>query len=95
MESPCTQSVHVSCAIRTAKTYYHPLRIIDLAVIVIFPRPHSLCERFPAKIVSCLPLLLPERFLNNRLGGDAGMITPRNSCRCVALHAMPTYEEVL
>ena len=77
-------------------TATHFLELTENSFFVgIFPLPDALDEPFATELVAGHLLLEKEPFLNDRLGGDAGMVGAGHPEGLVALHAFLADEDVL
>jgi hypothetical protein len=67
----------------------------DALFVLVFPIPDALDQGVAAEVVATLAFVLLETFLDDRLGGDPGMIGAGQPERVVPAHAVPTDENIL
>ena len=71
------------------------LLVHDALAVFFFPIPDALQEFFPAQVVAGQPLFVAEGLLDLDLGGDAGVVRPREPEGGIALHPLEAGEDIL
>mmetsp|Transcript_71249 Transcript_71249/g.204392 ORF Transcript_71249/g.204392 Transcript_71249/m.204392 type:complete len:412 (+) Transcript_71249:2265-3500(+) len=69
--------------------------VLDVAGVLVLPRPDSLQELLAAQVVARQLLVLVEQFLHDALRGDAGVVQAREPQREVAAHPVPPRQRIL
>ncbi len=72
-----------------------PELLEDTRLVLILPGPDSPDQFVSTQIMPGLPFLLADSPLDDRLGGDSGVVGARDPQGVVALHAPPTNQYVL
>ena len=67
--------------------------VLDGAAAVGFPLPDAPLKLFPPDLLA-VEALLGQLALHHHLGGDAGVVHPRQPQYAVALHAPPAHQDV-
>ena len=82
-------------AVPVARAAHEPELAQDALLVLVLPGPDPLDERRAAEVVAGLLLFLEQPLLDDRLGGDAGVVGAGHPEAVVALHPPPADQDVL
>ena len=78
-----------------ARAAHQPELAEDALLVLVLPGPDPLDEGLAAEVVAGLLLLLEQPLLDDRLGGDAGVVGAGHPEGVVPLHPPPADQDVL
>src|SRR5205814_5230648 len=82
-------------AVPVARAAHQAQLVEDAGLVFILPGPDAFDQRLATEVVARLPLLVADALLDDRLGGDAGVVGAGHPEGVVPLHPSPADEDVL
>ncbi|MBA7672118.1 hypothetical protein ES703_80291 [subsurface metagenome] len=92
----CADLIHSEpSSLPVARTAHRPQLFNNPGLVFVFPGLHAGDEVLACKVRSPLALLRQDTFLNDRLGGDAGVVGPGHPESIVFLHPAEPNQDIL